>query len=178
MTARLSLYRNRFSLGLALIQLGRPWGLNPRTSPPTDTMARALIEAALALGITFFDTAPAYGESEARFGSARKELADDRMLVATKFGQYWRGQDESLSTTTDHSVPRALNSLLGSLDLLGRVDLWQVHKFTSRALDDDILVNLLRLVRKLGIAVGASVSTPNEMNSVLESGLFDTVHGA
>src|SRR5687768_12454973 len=84
----------------------------------SESEAAALVERALELGITTFDTAPAYGDSEARLG----RILGPRARVWTKV------------TSGDPSA-----SLAASLGRLRRprVQLLQWHNWTSRlALDD------------------------------------------
>jgi aryl-alcohol dehydrogenase-like predicted oxidoreductase len=96
--------------------LGMAYGL-PRqgalaNSAPAEADAAELVERALALGITTFDTAPAYGESEARLG---------RILGAR--GTVW--------TKVAAGDPAA--SLAASLSRLRRpsVELLQWHNWTA-----------------------------------------------
>ncbi len=98
------------------------WGDKTRTYGGTrgrDAEAGAL-EASLASGVTFFDTAEMYGRgsSELRFG----ELAQNKELtLATKFAP--------LPGRTVGSLPRALDRSLSRLRR-ERVDLYQIHFHT------------------------------------------------
>lgn len=65
------------AIGLGCGPLGAP-GLTERD-------AEALVDAALALGITLFDTAPSYGPSEERLGRTL-ERHRDRVVLSTKVG--------------------------------------------------------------------------------------------
>src|SRR4051794_22001609 len=47
--------------------------------------ARAVVDAALDEGVTFFDTADCYGESESMLGAALARRRDE-VVIATKFG--------------------------------------------------------------------------------------------
>src|SRR5688500_13144516 len=79
-------------LGLGLIGIGREWGAGDR-SVASQTQADELFRQALALNIGFFDTAPSYGQSEARLGRFLSELSSEQrksVRVATKFGECWR----------------------------------------------------------------------------------------
>jgi len=73
------------SLGLGLLSIGRVWGYR-QGLPPAEEDARALLHHAVLKGITFFDTAPAYGSSERIFGRFLKGLgarASDAKVDAT-----------------------------------------------------------------------------------------------
>jgi len=117
---------------------------------------RELIERAIDLGITFFDTANVYsnGESEAILGDVLAEYDRDRFTVATKvYGE----MDESNPNSGGLSRKAIEQELENSLDRLGMdtVDLYQIHRWdydtpieeTLSALDDAVR---RRKVRYLG----------------------------
>ncbi|MGW0824699.1 aldo/keto reductase [Streptomyces sp. NPDC002845] len=93
-----------------------------------DESVRA-IRRALDLGVTFFDTADAYGtgHSERLLGRALGKRRDD-VVVATKWGNLF---DERTRTADgqDDSPAHARRALTASLERLGtdRVDLYQLH---------------------------------------------------
>jgi aryl-alcohol dehydrogenase-like predicted oxidoreductase len=55
-------------LCLGTAQLGLDYGVNNLTGKPRFEESRAIIQTALESGITAFDTAPAYGDSEEILG--------------------------------------------------------------------------------------------------------------
>ncbi len=55
-------------------QLGMRYGIANRAGPPSQSRATEVIEAALDCRIRFFDTAQAYGTSEAFLGDALRQL--------------------------------------------------------------------------------------------------------
>ena len=71
------------SIGLGTWQLGADWG------EVTEADARAVLDASLDAGVTFYDTADVYGDgrSESLIGAWRRDRADDRIVVATKIGR-------------------------------------------------------------------------------------------
>jgi len=75
--------RSVSSIGLGTWQLGADWG------EVTESDARAVLDAALESGVTFFDTADVYGDgrSESLIGAWRRDQSDDRILIATKIGR-------------------------------------------------------------------------------------------
>jgi aryl-alcohol dehydrogenase-like predicted oxidoreductase len=106
---------------------------------------RELVERAIELGITFFDTANVYsnGESEEILGDVLGEYDRDRFVVATKvYGE----MDESNPNSGGLSRKTIEQELEASLERLGMetIDLYQTHrvdpttspKTTLRALDD------------------------------------------
>lgn len=66
----------RFGLGGS--HLGEPSG------PDGDATAVATVDAAYQAGIRFFDTSPAYGDSERRLGTALQQRPRGEFLVSTK----------------------------------------------------------------------------------------------
>lgn len=70
-------------VGLGTWQLGADWG------EVADDEARAVLEAALEAGVTFYDTADVYGDgrSEQAIGAFLKDHGDAGITVATKMGR-------------------------------------------------------------------------------------------
>jgi len=83
-----------------------------------------VIDAALEVGINFFDTADSYRESEVRLGQALGRHRD-QVLIATKFGYPIRGDEGTGGAKPDY-VRQALEA---SLRRLGTdwIDLYQLH---------------------------------------------------
>ena len=147
------------TVGLGCNNLGRPG-----TATETPEGTRAVVDAALDSGITFFDVADAYGSpcgrSEELLGSA---LAGRRSeaVVATKFGADVRGANgpDFAARGSRSYVRRALES---SLRRLGTdwIDLYQVHRAdpltpleeTLSALDDLVREGKVRYVGHCALA--------------------------
>ncbi|MBN4064340.1 aldo/keto reductase [Dehalococcoides mccartyi] len=90
-----------------------------------------LIGRALELGVNLFDTAAAYGESEAMLGRALEGHARDSYLIATKWS--YRSGDETVS---DPEV--IVKSLEQSLERMQTdyVDIFQIHGMLPHQYDD------------------------------------------
>ena len=70
---------------LGTVQLGMPYGIANVSGKPDRAESRAIIAAALENGITHFDTAQAYGESEAVLGDQLHDLgASSIARISTK----------------------------------------------------------------------------------------------
>jgi aryl-alcohol dehydrogenase-like predicted oxidoreductase len=98
---------------------------------PPPGQVRDLLKYAVASGIRFFDTAPAYGVSEQRLGSFLHALpaeARELLVIATKCGEIWTPEHGSV---IDHSPEALTRSVARSVDLLGRLDLLQLHQASS-----------------------------------------------
>jgi len=109
------------ALGLGCMGLSANYG-----TPPDPAVGEALIRHALDLGITFLDTADAYGphDNERLVGRAIAGRRDE-VVLATKFG-FRNGGDYPV----DGSPAWAREALDGSLRRLGvdHVDLWYLHR--------------------------------------------------
>ena len=98
-------------------------------APIADEHAVALVRAAHASGVRYFDTAPHYGNglSEHRMGAALRELPRDEFLLSTKVGRL---------LIADPNAPRDQNGYVGALPFAQRWD----YSFdgTLRSLDDSL----------------------------------------
>ncbi|MGB9366049.1 MAG: aldo/keto reductase [Xanthobacteraceae bacterium] len=152
------LSRKGVSLGLGLLSIGRRWGVTDG-EPPAREHAYALLSHAIARGIHLFDTAPAYGQSEAIFGEFLRAAGTDaaRLIIATKMGEHWI--EGTAGTHTDHRFEALRPSIDRSLARLGRIDVMQVHKATRENLFSDGVLAAIDYCRGKGIArFGASIS--------------------
>ena len=148
-------------LGLGLISIGRAWGFRP-APPPSEGEVRALLDAALAAGIRFFDTAPSYGSSERRAGTFLRGLDKARLTgltIATKCGEHW---DEAAGAPyVDHSYDALCRSIDRSLERLPVIDLLQVHKSTPAVIADAGVRRALEYARARGVReLGVSAADP------------------
>jgi aryl-alcohol dehydrogenase-like predicted oxidoreductase len=84
--------------------------------------ARSVIEEALSQGLTYFDTAPAYQESESYLGTVWKEnpAARQKIFQASKSGQR---DGKSALAELDRTLSRLHTDYL---------DLWQMHDIRTR----------------------------------------------
>ena len=124
-------------LGLGTVQLGMPYGLG-LPAPPDDEQCLALLHRCRDQGITYFDTAAAYGRSEEILGKAFPHKAKDGLIIATK-----------VTLSPDNKPPRLSgaplrqhleNSLRQSIARLGRdpLDLVQFHNAGDDFAGDDL----------------------------------------
>ena len=125
---------------------------------PTAADATELVERALAGGITTFDTAPAYGESEARLGA----------ILAGR-GRVW--------TKVAAGDPGA--ALAASLANLARpaVDVLQWHNWTAALARDSAWVTAWQRLRgdPRVARLGATTYGIADATAAADSGLFDLV---
>ena len=116
-----------------------------------------LIERALDLGITFFDTGDVYGTgaNEEIVGKALAGTPRDRIQISTKFGYEIEGgrtEHSQGERPQDWSPEHARNALEASLARLGTdyVDLYQLHNPRMDAIERDDLFEELERLRDEG----------------------------
>lgn len=125
--------------GLAVSELGFGcMGLSFGYGPPTDRKeAMRIVRAAHDLGVTFFDTAEAYGaENEELLGEALRQIRDG-VVIATKFG--WK--DGNARTGELDSRPERIRIVAEqSLLRLGtdRIDLFYQHRVDPAVPIEDV----------------------------------------
>jgi len=143
-------------IGLGCWAIGGHFTLDGRPDsygPVDDDESVRAIRRALDLGVTFFDTADAYGtgHSEEVLGRALAGVRD-QVVIATKFG-YVPDPSTRALLGTDTSPGYARRALEASLRRLGtdRVDLYQLHVGALPAGEADDLFATLDDLRREGL---------------------------
>jgi aryl-alcohol dehydrogenase-like predicted oxidoreductase len=182
-------------IGLGLAALGRPGyiTLGHGTDLAGHTDARSLeaathavLDAAYAGGVRYFDAARSYGNAEAFLASwmARRELGPREVTVGSKWGYTYTADwrvDAPVPEVKDLSVETLRRQLPESQALLGdRLRLYEIHSATidSGVLDDAAVLEELGSLRATGVAIGLTVTGPRQAETIeraLERGGFDAV---
>lgn len=174
------------ALGLGLAALGRPGYINlghgDDLADGTDVAAmerhaHAVLDAAWAQGIRYFDAARSYGRAEAFLAGWLHQRGIDPAAVAvgSKWGYTytadWQvrlppGQQHEVK---EHSLPVLQRQVAESRELLGpHLDLYQIHSATLESgvlANEKVLAELARL-REEGLAIGFSVSGPGQAETI------------
>jgi aryl-alcohol dehydrogenase-like predicted oxidoreductase len=143
-------------IGLGTWQLGADWG------DVSEADARAVLEASVTNGVTFFDTADVYGDgrSERIIGNFLADRPGHGITVATKMGR--RALQEpgnfTLANFREWTDRSRANLRVDTLDLV------QLHCPPSSVIDSDLVYDALdTLVDERAIAAyGVSVETTDE----------------
>jgi aryl-alcohol dehydrogenase-like predicted oxidoreductase len=108
----------------------------------------AVVDAALEAGVTFFDTADVYGESEAFLGEVLQGRRD-QVVLATKFGNSLRGAlgDDHGARGSRWYIRRAVERSLRRLRT-DHIDLYQMHRPDPSTPIEETLAALTELVRE------------------------------
>lgn len=133
-------------LGLGTVQLGMPYGIG-LPEPPPEPECIHFLRRAFAAGITFFDTAAAYGRSEELIGRAFAGSAS-RPVIATKVllrepGSPTMLRGQALRQQVEASVRRSLQRLG-----IEAIDLLQIHSVENRFVGPEILELIEDLTRR------------------------------
>lgn len=182
-------------IGLGLAALGRPGYINighatdfaGRTDVDAmEANAHAVLDAAYASGVRYFDAARSYGKAEEFLGSwlAGRGLGTNDLTVGSKWGYTytagWR-VDAQVHEVKDLSIETLRRQLVESTELLGpHLRLYEIHSATleSGVLDDPAVLEELRRLRAGGLAIGFTVTGPRQgetLERALEVGGFDAV---
>ncbi|MHC4201686.1 MAG: aldo/keto reductase, partial [Planctomycetota bacterium] len=172
----------RTGVGVSVIGFGgAPMGLDnymeveDRNDPRVRAEAVEAVREAVRLGITYYDTAPSYGDglSESILGEALEGRRDD-VLIGTKFG-----------FRADSAPEEYEEGLRASLDRLrtDRVDLLQLHGGTFReplaqTILDSCVFEWLSEMKREGLCrfAGITAEAPSgALERLLRSGRFDVM---
>jgi aryl-alcohol dehydrogenase-like predicted oxidoreductase len=170
-------------LGLGLAALGRPAYIDvghaddfPQGRDPAamEQQAHAVLDAALAAGITYFDAARSYGRAEGFLRSwlDARRLPRGAVVFGSKWGYRYVGGwqlDASVHEVKDHSAAALRAQLAESRGLLGaELALYQIHSATpeSGVLEDGAVLDALTALRDAGVRVGVTVSGVRQAETV------------
>ena len=151
--------------GIGTAQLGMDYGVANTTGRPSDQEVRDLFQAGLRYNLRLLDTAPAYGDSEARIGAHRPHGKEYSVVTKTRVGA-------APSEYRDH--------LLASLTRL-RMD--RVHGLLLHdpkalmAPTASAAISALTSIRAEGLAerVGVSVYDSKQARRMLDLGGLDLI---
>ena len=157
-----SLAKRISKIGLGTVKLGRNQGLRYAEGfpLPDDAAVAELLDHAQSLGVALLDTAPAYGDSEAKIGRAILGKRDD-WVICTKVGEYYedgRSHYDFSAETTEASLANSLNQL--GTDVLDIVLVHSTGEDTYVARETPVLEILARWRDRGDIgAIGMSTKT-------------------
>ncbi|WP_297742075.1 aldo/keto reductase [uncultured Tessaracoccus sp.] len=152
---------------LGTVQLGMPYGAANQHGQPSRVPARHLLQLAVDLGVTHFDTARAYGASEDTLGFALRRGLATRAGVITKV-QPLDGFDGASRKELEGAVRASVQE---SMQALGADKLFAVltHRWGDWVRGEGTVAASLEALRMQGVAkrVGVSLSTPDELLAAL-----------
>jgi aryl-alcohol dehydrogenase-like predicted oxidoreductase len=182
-------------IGLGLAALGRPGyitlghagDLAGQTNVASmERGAHAVLDAAYAGGVRYFDAARSYGKAEAFLGSwlSDRGLGRDEVTVGSKWGYTYTADwrvDAEVNEVKDLSAANFRRQLAETRELLGdHLRLYQIHSATldSGVLDDREVLDELAALRATGVFIGLTTSGAEQGATIaraIEVGGFDSV---
>ena len=181
------------AFGLGLAAVGRPGYINlgrdedlpeDRSVEAMRSRAHALLDAAYAAGVRYFDAARSYGRAEEFLGEwLRSHPGIDDVAVGSKWGYTYTADwrvDADVHEVKDHSIGVFTRQIDETRSLLGdRLNLYQIHSVTpeSPALTDQGLHRRLAALAAQGVRIGLSTSGPAQ-GEAIRAALEVTVGGS
>jgi aryl-alcohol dehydrogenase-like predicted oxidoreductase len=182
-------------IGLGLAALGRPAYINlghavdvagDTEVAALERHAHAVLDAAYAGGVRYFDAARSYGRAEAFLASwlSRRGLGRDEVTVGSKWGYRYTGGwrvEAEVHEVKELDAPMLRRQLAETRELLGdHLCLYQIHSATleSGVLEDRDVLGELAQLRATGVLIGLTTSGPQQAATIaraLEVGGFDCV---
>ncbi len=181
------------AIGLGLAALGRPGyitlghGDDLDHTYPVDAMMRhshAVLDAAWASGVRYFDAARSYGRAEEFLGTWLRSRAIDpqSVTIGSKWGYTYTADWQVAAAqheVKEHSLPVLQCQWQESQHhLAGYLRLYQIHSATleSGVLHNAAVLNELALLKQQGVAIGLSLSGAQQA-ATLAQALAITVDG-
>ena len=136
--------------------------------------AFAVLDAAWAAGVRYFDAARSYGRGEEFLAGwlAARRIDPAEVTVGSKWGYIytagWRA-DADRHEVKDHSLANLLRQAAESRAILGEhIDLYQIHSATidSGVLDDPAVLGELARLKGEGLRIGLSLSGPRQAEAL------------
>jgi len=159
---------SKLTLGTA--QLGFQYGVSNRTGKPDDETARKILDIAVTNGVNCFDTAHAYGDSEAIIGSflsSCKGLSNSPLIVS-KLGPV----EVTGKITSDNVYQKVRSQIEESLKRLQltKIPIYLLHSAADLHTYNGLLIESLLRLKEQGLIghLGASVYSPEEAEMVLQ----------
>lgn len=153
-------------LVLGSVQIGLPYGAANRTGQPSRPAALSLVQKAADSGISTFDTARAYGESEERLGEAL--AARKTVRTVTKLSPLSDLGEDAPRAAVRAAVDQSIEESLAALRR-DKLDCLMLHRAAHRTSHGGAIWE--RLIERLEdgslLSLGVSVQSPDEALAAL-----------
>jgi aryl-alcohol dehydrogenase-like predicted oxidoreductase len=156
----------RSQLGLGTVQFGLDYGIANANGKPSDATVVEILSDALEHEAGIIDTAPAYGDSEARLGGLLPEGADCRIVTKTAV-------QPNLSAFQQDDADIVRTTFLASLKRLRQDTVYGLllHHGTDVLLPGgECLIDTLVALKDAGLVqkIGVSIYTADELDGILD----------
>lgn len=164
-------------LGLGTVELGMPYGIK-QEAPPSRTEAIALLNHAVEKGITYFDTARAYGAAEECIGESGIG-AKPGIVIGTKCGAFFEQGEDPRGAELRRRIVAEVDESLRALRR-GTIDLLQAHSPSAEVIERGELIGVLQELKQQGKVRYFGVATRGDRSplAAVKNGAFQTVQVA
>lgn len=161
-------------IGLGTVEIGLPYGIGA-TSLPSDTEAEHILKSAVEMGITYIDTARAYGVAEERIGKSGIGKNDD-ILIGTKFGQFLKNEPDLRGAELEKRIRADIDTSRKNL----QKETLQLVQFHNELEDYTNFSEIIEIIQKLKEEekvehVGVTTRGEAAALAALKTGFFETI---
>jgi len=155
---------SKICLGTA--QLGMAYGISNVAGKPSLEEIREILKTALENGITTFDTAPAYGDSEKVLGRCLSEFGQETVLISKLPRLDWRLGPEGIACEIRGILQASLANLLAA-----QLPICLFHHLNDMYARERLAVQELQSFKNMGWIekIGASIYTPEDAEACLRN---------
>lgn len=158
-----------FTLGT--VQLGLDYGVVGSTQKPSQEAAFGVLDAAARMGVTTWDTANNYGDSEQVIGNWNAANPEKSPTVITKIGPLDHSSKAALRDDILRQTEKCCQTLKAE-----KLDMLMIHNFEDFEEDPDVCTNVFRELKDNGIIRTSAISAYSEHDyRVLAESEFDAV---
>lgn len=159
------------------VEIGLPYGIGVHTKAdmPSDAESIHLLHQALELGITFFDTARAYGRSEEIMGQAFKDRRE-QVILCSKCSLPVSTDSGYVKAGASAAIRRSLQQSLTALQT-DYLDVLMLHNADLAALNEETVRETFAELRDNGVirATGVSTYSVAETDLAIDQGVWDVI---
>lgn len=148
-------------MSLGTVQLGLPYGINNQSGQPPESVAIAIVRRAIEHGVSWLDTAQAYGDAESKLALAIKGSWRNRVKVITKLPPLIDLPPDCPQQLIEHWVDSRVLTSLCNLQTT-ELDVLMLHRWSDYSAKDGTVWQRLIHHKDTGKvrALGASVYNP------------------
>jgi spore coat polysaccharide biosynthesis protein SpsF (cytidylyltransferase family)/aryl-alcohol dehydrogenase-like predicted oxidoreductase len=161
-------YRPTSKLVFGAAQLGSQYGIANKTGQPDPKTSQELLKTAIANGVTYIDTARAYGNSEIVIGQSLKSGWEGRAKIITKLSPMENCPSDALAPVVHAFVDASVFQSCAALGVR-KIDVLMLHRAShlyewgGAAWQRMLSLQSSRMIGALGV----SVQNANELSAVL-----------
>jgi aryl-alcohol dehydrogenase-like predicted oxidoreductase len=161
---------------LGTVQLGMEYGISNSTGKPDRKESFSILDKAMEGGVNSFDTALAYGDSEAVLGDyfSRRALENKDYTITTKFA--FKDKKSLSEKEIEAQVNEFVNKSLLQLKQ-DKLQIVMLHHYEDLEHYGTKLVDVMKKIKSRGLTdkIGVSVHNPYTIKDVIGYGAFDAI---